>query len=138
MIEYHIFYRTLKNLEDQYSNYKQLDKDLPKLMQEAVQESVIQRFKICYDSMWKVLKRYLGEELGLADPPNSPKPIFRCASENELLSSPVKIWLGYADARNNTTHKYGEEKVTACLELMGGFIDDAIGLYQTMSGKDWE
>ena len=30
------------------------------------------------------------------------------------------------------------EKAEACLELMHGFIDDAIGLYQTMNGETWD
>ena len=44
----------------------------------------------------------------------------------------------YANARTNTTHDYSGEKAQACLEIMGDFIDDAIGLYQTMSGKTWD
>ena len=30
-----------------------------------------------------------------------------------------------------------DEKAQAYLELMPDFIDDAIGLYQTMSGETW-
>ena len=30
-----------------------------------------------YDMVWKHLKRYLNEELGLAETPNSPKPVIR-------------------------------------------------------------
>ena len=45
----------------------------------------------------------------------------------------------YASARTDTSHDYdGEgEKAKACLELMPDFIEDAIGLYQTMSGETW-
>ena len=30
------------------------------------------------------------------------------------------------------------DKQQACLDIMDNFIDDAIGLYQTMSGKTWD
>ena len=63
MIDYGNFSKALKNLELQYDNYKNLDDELPELMKEAVSESVIQRFEICYDTMWKILKRHLQEVL---------------------------------------------------------------------------
>ena len=106
------------------------------LTQEGVSESVIHRFEICYDTMWKILKRYLQEELGLADVPNSPRPILHLADSNNLLSSPYSQWNQYIDARIGTTHDYSEEKAKKALGIVGNFIDDAIGLYQTMTGGD--
>lgn len=138
MIDYDNFQKSLKRLEEQYKNYRELDESLPDVTQEAIAESVIQRFETCYDCLWKVLKRYLIEDLGLAEVPNSPKPLFRLASENDLFVSPLEEWLRYADARVNTAHDYSGEKAQACLELMGDFIHDAINLYQTMSGEAWE
>ena len=51
MIEYNNFQKSLKNLEAQFANYKTLDDNLPKIIQEAVAESVIQRFEICWDCL---------------------------------------------------------------------------------------
>ncbi len=78
MIDYDKFEKSLKHLQLQYNNYKTLDgrEDLGQLDKEAIAESVIQRFEVCYDSLWKVLKRYLTEELGIPDMPNSPKNYF--------------------------------------------------------------
>ncbi len=53
MIEYDKFKRSLKRLELQFENYKGLDTTQPELMQEAVSESVIQRFETCYDCSGK-------------------------------------------------------------------------------------
>ena len=86
----------------------------------------------------RVLKRYLIEELGLAEVSNSPKPVFKLAHENDLFASPLDQWLQYAEGRIGTSHDYDGEKAKSCLELMPDFIDDAIGLYQTMSGETWE
>ena len=138
MIDYDKFQLSLKRLEEQHDNYQQHDPSLSDLNREAIAESVIQRFETCYDCLWKVLKRYLAEELGLAELPNSPKPVFRLADENVLFASPLDQWLQYANARIDTAHDYDGQKAQACLELMPAFIDDAIGLYQTMTGATWE
>ena len=138
MIDYDKFRLSLKRLEEQHENHRRQDDAPPDLIREAIAESVIQRFEICYDCLWKVLKRYLTEELGLADTPNSPKPLFRLAHENQLFISPPEQWIRYVEARIDTSHDYDGEKANACIALMPEFIDDAIGLYQTMSGATWE
>lgn len=138
MIEYDKFQKALKHLEAQYENYRTLDESLPEITQEAVMESVIQRFEVCWDCLWKVLKRYLEEEIGLPEVPNGPNPVLRRADENKLLSSPIAEWLKYAKARIDTSHDYSGEEAQDAVGLMGEFIDDAIGLYQTMSGETWE
>jgi nucleotidyltransferase substrate binding protein (TIGR01987 family) len=140
MIDYEKFQKSLKHLELQYQNYRQIDErtDLGELDKEAIEESVIQRFETCYDCLWKILKRYLTEEAGLADTPNSPKPIFRLAFENKLLMPGIEQWINYANARIDTSHDYSGEKVKDTLLLMKDFIGDAIDLYITMTGKTWE
>ena len=138
MIDYDKLQLSLKRLEEQYANYQNLDAALPGFIQEAVPESVIQRFETCYDCLWKVLRRYLIEELGIPEVPSSPKPIFRRAAENGLFTASVEQWLRYADGRIGTSHDYSGEKAQACLEIMSDFIDDAIGLYQTMTQETWE
>ena len=138
MIDYDKFRLSLKRLEEQYQNHREQDDTLPDLTREAIAESVIQRFETCYDCLWKALRRYLIEGLGLADIPNGPKPIFRLAHENHLFATPLEQWLQYAEARIGTSHDYDSKKAEACLMLMPDFIDDAIGLYQTMSGLPWE
>lgn len=140
MIDYSKFQKSLKHLEEQYNNYLTLDeKDyLSKIDKEAIAESVIQRFETCYDTLWKVLKRYLNEELGLPEVPNSPWPLFQISAENKLFTSDVLQWKKYVDARISTSHDYSGEKAQKALELMGDFIGDAIDLYITMTNGTWE
>ncbi len=85
MIDYSKFRSSLKRLEEQHDNHLTLDAAEAQLIREGIAKSVIQRFETCYDCLWKVLKRYLMEELGIAKPPNGPKPVFRLANENQLL-----------------------------------------------------
>ena len=138
MIEYNNFQRALKNLEAQFENYKTLDDNLPKIIQEAVAESVIQRFEICWDCLWKLLKRHLQEEIGLPEVPNGSNPVLRLANENQLLPGSVEQWLRYGKARVATAHDCSGKKANDALDIMNRFIDDAIRLYQTLSGKNWQ
>ena len=138
MIDYRKFQMSLKRLEEQYEQYRHLDPALAVHLREAMDESIIQRFEVCFDSAWKALKRHLAEALGVPSVPNSPKPVFRLAYENDLLAAPLEDWLDYADHRVDTSHDYSFEKAQACLEIVPDFIDDAIGLYQTVTGDPWE
>ena len=138
MIDYGKFRLSLARLIEQHANFEATDHTVSRLDREARAESVIQRFEVCYDCLWKVLKRYLMKELGLVDPPNSPKPLLRLARENHLLNAPIAHWFRYADARTDTTHDYDGAKARACVALVPEFIADAIGLYETMSGATWE
>jgi nucleotidyltransferase substrate binding protein (TIGR01987 family) len=138
MVDYEKFQKALKHLELQFRNYQNLNcRDyLQEIDREAISESVIQRFEVCFDSLWKVLKRYMAEDLGLSDLPNSPKPVFRIAFENQLFPS-VENWLTYTNVRVDTSHDYSETKARAALELMDSFLHDAIMLYSKMSGESW-
>jgi len=138
MIDYDKFQKALKHLELQFQNYKSLTGHEPVLIQEAIAESVIQRFETCWDCLWKVLKRYLKDEVALPDVPNGPNPILRLANENNLLPTSIEAWLGYARARVNTSHDYSGEKAQDALDSMGDFVNDAIVLYEKLSGKAWQ
>ena len=138
MIDYSNFKKSLKNLEIRNEYRKNLDPNSDIQMKEGMNESVIQRFEVCYDCLWKILRRYLEESLGIPKAPTAPKPLCRMAFENDLLSSPVEQWLKYIDARIGTTHDYDGDKAQNAVNLVDDFIDDAIGLYQTMTEETWE
>ena len=140
MIDYSKLQKSLRHLEAQYANYlhSQHRPELTELDKEGIAESTIQRFETCYDTLWKHLKRYLVEVLGLPEVPNSPKPILRLGAENLLFSASIEQWLKYADARIGTAHDYDGDKAALCLALMGDFIHDAIDLYKTMTGSSWK
>lgn len=138
MPEYRNLQKSLKNLETQNENRKNLPPEQPQYVREALDESVIQRFEVCYDTLLKSLRRYLIDEVRLPSFPPSPRPIFRLAGENEVLDSPVERWMEYVNLRVGTTHDYGSAKGAAVLERVDDFISDAIGLYQAMTGEEWE
>ena len=138
MVDYEKFEKSLKHLEAQLRNYNDASGrlELKDIDREAIAESVIQRFEVCYDCLWKVLKRYLVENLGIPEIPNSPKPLFRIAFENQLFPS-IEQWLVYADARVGTSHDYSMDKAKTTVDNAFMFATDAAALYQKMTGKTW-
>ena len=137
MLDYGSFRRSLKNLQLQNQNRRNLSPELPPLLREAVDESVIQRFEVCYDVLWKSLRRHLIESEGLPDVPASPRSVFRVAGETSALTTPVERWMDYVNLRIGTAHDYSNEKASAALERIEDFIADAVSLYQTIAGEEW-
>ena len=131
--------KALVNLKLQFQNY-QTPKPRDVLDQEAIEESVIQRFEICYDLLWKNLKRHMTEVLGLSGTPNSPKPVLRIAYENNLLPSAecLERWITYAAIRVETAHIYSKEVKQRALDHMDGFITDAVRVYEAITGTKWQ
>ena len=137
-IDYSNFSTSLKNLETQHEHLLNLPSSFPAYVHEGMTESVIQRFEICYDALWKVLRRYLIESLGLAEVPSSPLPLLRIADANQLLAAGGEQWELYVETRISTTHDYDGEKAAEAVALMPEFISDAIGLHTAMTGEPWE
>lgn len=137
MTGYDRFRLTLTRLQDQHEHYRQLDPSLPAITHEAVMESVIRRFGMCYECLWRSLKWYLIDALGIPDLLYSPKPVFRRASESHLLDGPPDRWFDYAEQRLRTSGGYGPEQAAECLEVIPGFIEDAVALYESMADESW-
>ncbi len=137
-IDYSNFEMSLRNLERQHEHLLHLSSDYPSFVQEAMAESVIQRFETCYDSLWKVLRRHLIEVLGIVDVPNSPMPIFRTAGENHLLAAGGERWAFYVRTRIDTTHDYDRKKAARALAVIPEFVRDAIDVYAAMTGEPWK
>ena len=62
---------------------------------------------------------------------------FRHAARHGLISvAACERWLAYRDARNDTTHRYGEEYAEATLELLPQFIVDARELVRVIGEEE--
>lgn len=136
--DYDKFRESLQGLKEQHANYL-ADVQRSQLDSEAVAESVIHRFEICYACLCKVLRRHLEKNFGECavlrekGKQKSCGEIFDAADQHGLLHSPIHPWREYVRGRNDTTHEYDCDKAQACLESMGDFIKDAIHLDRTLS-----
>ncbi len=135
MVDYSNFHRTLNLLRVQYEHYQQLDPSHSDLVREAVVESIVKRFEMCSVCLWKALRRYLIEKIGLADVPKNPKGTFILANRNGLLIAPIEQWFLYLDTRVDVAYNYSSAKGRACVSLVESFIADASNLSQRMSGE---
>lgn len=135
MIDYPQLQSLLRNLELQWENLQNVKarSSVLELDVEAIKESVIKRFDLAVEMSWKLLLKFLTEEVGVQDLPNGPKPILRLADQNNLLNGRIDEWIEYINARNASSHDYSGEKAEGTLKVIPSFIEDANALYQAMS-----
>ena len=133
------FEKALRRLEERYQDYLDSFKrtELLESDKESIKESCIQRFETCFDTLWKHLKKHLEEEIGLAEVPNGPNPIFRLALENYLIDD-FEAWHNYNRKRIGTSHDYSETKADESIGILKEFIEDAISLYEKIAGDKFK
>ena len=68
-------------------------------------DAMIQRFEFCTELSWKLMKRYLDENLVIEH--NSPRSVVKEAYKQRLIED-GEIWLDILEDRNLTSHTYDE------------------------------
>ena len=128
---------SLGELKAQYGSFLTLDEqNLSAVNRRAVKNSVIKCFEICYDTLWKHIKKYLKEN-GLVDLENSPIPIFRRAHEDLLINKEThRRLVEYNKIRGNAAYGYSIEKAMQALDKIGGFIEDCTVIYEKMANRN--
>ena len=127
--------KSIYRLKRQYENFLNLNqRDIPSLDKEAIKESVIQRFAVCHDTLWKHLKKYLREKEKLVDLPNSPNGVFRKFYEVKGIDkSLLERLLEYNQLRVDISHDYSEVKAKNSLDQIQTFIKDVEEIYKIIS-----
>ena len=115
--------KSLERLKEQYDNYTN-NRNRSVLDEEGVKESIIRRFEICNDTLWKHLKKYLIDKENLANIPNSPHGAFRTAYETKIIDEKMfEHLINYSSLRCMAIHDL--EKVKLSLNKIGDFIQCA-------------
>lgn len=127
--------KSIARLKEQHKNWGSDRKNLAKIDQEAIEESVIKRFEICYDTLLKHLKKFMEEQLGILEIKDYPAEIFRKAKENGIVDTETQKRLNdYRKIRNLAAHSCGKEEAQRALSVIESFIEDVSEIYQTMVG----
>ncbi|MGI9371857.1 MAG: nucleotidyltransferase substrate binding protein [Hyphomicrobiales bacterium] len=128
----------LKNLELFWQFFAKHCDAIDGVQKQLEEMGIVKAFEICYEAMMKSLRRHLVEELAVPELATGRKTIIRVANENGLFrDGGIEQWFKYINARSASSHEDSKARMPAIHALMPDFIDDAISLYQTMSGKSW-
>ena len=88
----------------------------------VIKAGVIQNFEFTYELCWKYMRRWLEINIGRAYGEGVPRrELFRMARENHLIAD-VDKWMGYHQARNDTSHTYNCGKADEIFEVSAGFL----------------
>ena len=135
--DYEKLAQALDRLQEKYNDYQEMEtrSELKESDKDSIKESLIHRFEICYDTLWKHLKKHFDGQ-GLVDVPSSPKLLSRLARENGLVDEDtLQHLLGYVQTRIDTAHDYSMEKAEKALGVIGSFIEDMTELYEKMTAE---
>lgn len=96
----------------------------------------IKHFEIAYELSWKMMKRWLNENVGpdVADGVTRQE-LFRLSCENRLISD-VDSWITHNKSRNQTAHIYDEVIAVSVYESVAGFIQDARELLSSLEARN--
>ena len=137
-IDYTTSKEALANLVTEYGKYQSIS-DHGEFWHDTIRNSVLYCFILAWDEVLKSVERYLKAEQ-IPQMPPGPVSLIRFLGKTGLLYNEAEVerWLRYTDARNKTAHDYDQEQIKRPLEEMQIFIDDAIALYERLSGEVWQ
>ena len=109
---------------------------LPLPVQEAVNAGIIQSFEVAYEQSWKMIKRWLENNVGATDVDGvTRRHLFRLAAEASLIGD-VDLWMTFHKARNETSHTYNCEIAAAVLEMAPDFLAACEALVATLGARN--
>ena len=105
---------------------------------EAVRDSVIQRFEFTYSIALKTLRKYFIERAFILEEVNqmSFNEMIRTASQLNLIKSNLEKWTIYREMRNMTSHTYDEEIALKVVGIVPDFYEEISFLLTKMKGSE--
>ncbi len=101
-------------------------------LRETVRAGVIQNFEVAYEQCWKMMKRWLEENIGRTYVDGvTRRELFRLAAESHLITD-VEQWMDYHTERNQTSHTYDEATAQSVFEEATRFAHDARQFLRTL------
>ena len=97
----------------------------------TVRDGVIQRFEVALDVSQKLMKRVLREVYQM-EPARIAKNTAREAADIGLIAD-AEAWIGYIDARNDTSHTYNAEVAGCVFAQVPSFLADARDLLKRLN-----
>lgn len=117
-IDISVLDEALKTLREGYNLY--LD-NKGSQFDTALQDSCIKRFEYTYETVKKIMNKYLKYEFDKTDLPINN--VFREVYGLGLIED-YERWVGYRVRRNDTSHEYNLVKAREIIEILDSFIKD--------------
>jgi len=109
---------------------------LDQAQRDTIRAGVIQNFEFTYELCWKIMKRWLEENIGSQYVDGVPRAeLFRLAAESHLIID-VTRWMNYHKSRNLTSHTYNEEYAEQIFQVTLEFYHDALRLLESLEEKN--
>lgn len=110
-LNYSSLQKAIVALEKGISIYqKKKEQDVSEDEIEIIKSGIIQNFEVCYEISWKLMKKWLEENIGRTEVDGiSRKELFRIASQNKLIED-IEKWFIFHEARNILAYDYYERK----------------------------
>ena len=105
-------------------------------LRETVRAGVIHSFEVAYEHSWKMIQRWLQENIGRAYLDGiTRRDLFRLAVQSRLITDADR-WMDYHFERNQTSHTYNEDTAQSVFEEATQFADDAKQLLRALEAHN--
>ena len=121
--------KSIEALERAIKTANRVD-DSDKDLQETVRAGVIHSFEVAYELSWKMVQKWLKENIS-SDVKIPKKALFQRAAEYSLIAD-VESWMEYHEARISTSHTYNEDAALNVFLVATEFVHDAKKLLQVL------
>jgi nucleotidyltransferase substrate binding protein (TIGR01987 family) len=94
---------------------------------EVLRDSSIQRFEYVFESLHKILRKYLSWHIPMPQVKVSElsfAELVRTANEHGLFTESYEVWSNYRKMRNITSHTYNEDAAEQVLEIIPAFLEE--------------
>ncbi len=106
-------------------------------LRNTLRAGVVQGFEVAYELCWKMLQRWLRENLGpeLEEQARTRRDLFRQGAQAGLIADP-EAWFGYGQTRNLTAHTYDQAVAASVSGVARGFLADAQALLRALEARN--
>lgn len=103
-------------------------------LDDAIRDSVIQRFEFTYSIALKTLRKYFIERAFIIEDVNqmSFNDMIRTANQFNLLKSNLEKWTEYREMRNLTSHTYDEVIAQKVVSIIPEFYEEIVELLNAL------
>ena len=101
---------------------------------ETVRAGVIQHFEVAYEVSWKMIQRWIKENVSI-DVKITKNALYQRAAEYGLIAD-VEIWMEYHNARIATSHTYDEDAAYDVFLIASEFVHDAKQLLKILEERN--